>query len=257
MATAQETAAAESVVRSPVKGVRQAGRIGNRYRKTPDLSRNRRPGRLWITGRFGTLGAAFESMPWGAGEFMEQALGRAGRPAVFLDRDGVLNERVMGGYVRRPDDLRLLPGVPEALRRLRALGYFLIVVTNQQGVGKGLMSEADLEAVHRRLNEDLAGAGARLDSVYACPHLEGSGCGCRKPEPGMLLRAIAERNIDPAASWLAGDAPSDLEAARRAGVRPVLIGPPEIAPGEECPSFPDLLSLAAFLEDGRGAEVRE
>lgn len=149
---------------------------------------------------------------------------RAGSPAVFVDRDGTLNEPPPpGGFLTRPEDVRLLPGAAGALRRLKEAGYLLVVFSNQSGVARGVMTLADVEAVNARLAELLAGGGARLDGVYFCPHRDGDGCECRKPRPGMLLSAAKELGIDLARSWGMGDAARDLAAARAAGCRVILV----------------------------------
>lgn len=145
------------------------------------------------------------------------------RPAAFLDRDGVLNHRLPGDtYVTRPDELEVLPHAAEAVADLRRRGYLIVVVTNQRGVGRGLMSPDDLERVHARLRRELAAAGAPLDAIYACPHDRDDGCRCRKPRPGLIEQALAEHAIDLERSVLIGDSERDLEAGRAAGV-PVLL----------------------------------
>ncbi len=147
-----------------------------------------------------------------------------GRPAVFADRDGTINRNpTRGDFVTQPEDLDLLPGAPEALRRLKDAGYLIVVFTNQSGVGRGVMSAGDVRAVNARMSELLAEAGAPLDGVYFCPHLDKDGCECRKPKPGLLTRAAAELGIDLARSWGVGDGARDLEAARAAGCRVVLV----------------------------------
>ena len=146
------------------------------------------------------------------------------RPAAFLDRDGVLI--VDCGYPHRPDQLELIPGAAEAVKRLNAAGYVVVIVTNQSGVARGLFSEETMHGFNALLIARLAEAGARIDAVYACPfHAEAVDDRYRhpdhpdrKPNPGMLLRAIAEHDLDPARSLMIGDQPSDMEAARRAGV---------------------------------------
>ncbi len=145
-------------------------------------------------------------------------------PAVFLDRDGVLI--VDSGYPHRDEDLVLIPGAAEAVRRLNTLGYLVVIVTNQSGVARGYFSEDRMNAFNDLLVRKLAGKGARIGAVYACPfHDEAEDPKYfhpdhpdRKPNPGMILRAIADHDIDPARSFLIGDRPSDLEAARRAGM---------------------------------------
>ena len=146
------------------------------------------------------------------------------RPAAFLDRDGVLI--VDCGYPHRPDQLVLIPGAAEAVKRLNEAGYVTVIVTNQSGVARGLFSEETMHGFNALLVARLAEAGARIDAVYAAPHhaeavddrYRHPDHPDRKPNPGMLLRAIAEHDLDPARSLMIGDQPSDMEAARRAGV---------------------------------------
>jgi D-glycero-D-manno-heptose 1,7-bisphosphate phosphatase len=147
-----------------------------------------------------------------------------GRKAAFLDRDGVLN--LDRGYVHRLEDLVWVRGAQAAVRRLNAAGYLVLVVTNQSGIGRGYYDEAALEAVHAKLTADFTAAGAHIDAFYACPfHPEAvedryrhPDHPDRKPNPGLILRGIADFRVDPAASFLIGDKESDMEAARRAGV---------------------------------------
>jgi D-glycero-D-manno-heptose 1,7-bisphosphate phosphatase len=152
----------------------------------------------------------------------------ADRGAVFLDRDGVLNEDL--GYVHRPADLRWVDGAREAVARINHAGLLAIVVTNQSGVARGFYSEEDVRAFHAHMAAELATVGARVDAFYYCPYHEDgvvpryvvADHPDRKPNPGMLLRAIADFGVDPARSLVIGDRASDLEAARRAGVRGAL-----------------------------------
>lgn len=145
-------------------------------------------------------------------------------PAAFLDRDGVLIEDV--GYPHREDQLRFMPGAAEAVRRLNRLGYLCVIVTNQSGVARGMFSFEQMEAFNALIVRRLAAKGAIIGAVYACPyHAEASDPRWfhpdhpeRKPNPGMILRAIAERRIDQSRSFMIGDQPSDVEAARRAGI---------------------------------------
>ena len=148
----------------------------------------------------------------------------SGVPAVFLDRDGVLIEDT--GYPHLEEHLRLMPGAAEAVRQLNKLGYLCVIVTNQSGVARGLFSEAQMKAFNALIVRRLAAKQAVIGAVYACPfHSEGRVEAWihpdhpdRKPNPGMILRAMADHNIDPARSFMIGDQPSDMEAARRAGV---------------------------------------
>ena len=148
----------------------------------------------------------------------------SGVPAVFLDRDGVLIEDT--GYPHLEAHLRYIPGAGEAVRRLNSLGYLCVIVTNQSGVARGLFSEDQMKAFNALVVRGLAARGGVIGAAYACPfHAEAVDDRYRhpdhpdrKPNPGMILRAIAEHQIDPARSFLIGDQPSDLEAARRAGL---------------------------------------
>lgn len=142
-------------------------------------------------------------------------------PAIFLDRDGTLNKEI--GYLSRVEDLVLLPGVPKAIRALNERALPAIVITNQSGIGRGYYTEAAMQRVHDALAVRLAREGCHLDGFYHCPHHPDAGCDCRKPAPGMLIRAARERNIDLAASFVVGDKITDLQAGQRVGCRTVLI----------------------------------
>ena len=151
--------------------------------------------------------------------------------AAFLDRDGTLMED--SGFIGDPRRIRVLDGVPEALRRLAAAGYERIVVTNQSGVARGYFGEPDVEIVNAELARLLAANGASIDAFYYCAHLEG--CDCRKPLPGMVRRAVAERDIDLGASVMFGDSSSDMLLAKNAGIPGILVnelpgyaGPPPL-----------------------------
>jgi D-glycero-D-manno-heptose 1,7-bisphosphate phosphatase len=151
-----------------------------------------------------------------------------GDRAVFLDKDGTLVEDIP--YNVRPELIRLSPGAGEGLAVLHDAGYRLFVVSNQSGVARGFFPESALAAVEARLREPLSGFGVTLAGFSYCPHhIEGRiasyarACGCRKPAPGMIVRAAREHEIDPARSWLVGDILDDIEAGRRAGCRTVLL----------------------------------
>ncbi len=142
------------------------------------------------------------------------------RPALFLDRDGTVIEEV--AYLSRPEDVRLIPEAAALIRRANALGVAVVVVTNQGGIGRGYLGWEDYAAVEAAVAEALADAGARIDALYAAPHAP-SPAGIhatpyRKPAPGMLLRATEDLGLDLAASWIAGDCATDIEAGRRAGL---------------------------------------
>jgi D-glycero-D-manno-heptose 1,7-bisphosphate phosphatase len=150
------------------------------------------------------------------------------RPAVFLDRDGTVIEEV--SYLAHPDQVHLLPSATRAIRRLNELHIPVVVVTNQAGVARGYFPESRVAEVHARLDELLAQEGARIDGYYVCPHHPTHGvgafrteCQCRKPNPGLLLRAASELDLLLARSCMIGDKLSDLEAGARAGCRPVLV----------------------------------
>jgi len=169
------------------------------------------------------------------------------RAAVFLDRDGTIIAD--DNYLSEPAQVRLLPGAAEAIRCLRAAGYLIIVVSNQSGIARGLFTEERLAEINRRMEALLAAEGAHLDAIYYCPHLpEGTvakyarECDCRKPAPGLLLRAAREHNIDLSRSWIIGDAERDVEAGRRAGLtsRTILLAerrPPQTVAGAIAPSL--------------------
>jgi D-glycero-D-manno-heptose 1,7-bisphosphate phosphatase len=143
---------------------------------------------------------------------------------VILDRDGVLNyEAPEGSYVREPAEFRWLPGALEALALLRRAGLRLSVATNQAGVGRGLMSLAQLAAVHDRMQTEAAAHGGALDAVLYCPHAPEEQCSCRKPAPGLIQAAVARSGIAASDSIVVGDDRRDLEAAQRAGVAAVLV----------------------------------
>jgi len=152
----------------------------------------------------------------------------ARRPAVFIDRDGTLTEEV--GYVNHPQRLNLLPRSAAAVRRLNEAGIAAVVATNQAGLARGYFTEDVMNAVNQRLVGELKRAGAHLDGLYVCPHHPTEGvppfrteCDCRKPKPGLLLRAAKDLDLDLASSTIVGDKASDLAVARPVGARGVLV----------------------------------
>ncbi|MEM7151670.1 MAG: HAD-IIIA family hydrolase [Myxococcota bacterium] len=155
------------------------------------------------------------------------------RRTAFLDRDGTINRHV--GYVSRPEQIELLPGVGSAIRSLNRAGVQVVVVTNQPVVARGMCDETQLRAIHARLEGQLGAEGAYLDRLYYCPHHPHRGfegervelkveCDCRKPAPGLLLRAMSELRVDVATSAMFGDSLCDAQAGMRAGVEPLLLG---------------------------------
>lgn len=143
--------------------------------------------------------------------------------ALFFDRDGTLIDDV--GHIRDPTQVRLLAGAAAALREVRKAGFFLVLVSNQSGIARGLVSRGEAAAVHRRVVAELALAAVDLDDARYCPHAPDAGCACRKPAPGLLLAAAHELGVDLAASFMVGDKDSDVEAGRRAGCRSIRFAP--------------------------------
>lgn len=137
--------------------------------------------------------------------------------AVLLDRDGVINRRIVNGYVTQWKDFTFLPGVLGALRLLRENGYKVLVVSNQSCVGRGLLTWGELQAITRRMLLEVALAGGAIERVYYCPHAPGDGCSCRKPQPGLLVKAMEDHRVLPSQIYMVSDAESDMEAAARAG----------------------------------------
>ena len=146
--------------------------------------------------------------------------------AIFFDRDGTLNVDVH--YLHEPEKFVWIEGAIEAIRWANEHGYLVIVVTNQSGIARGYYDEATVHRLHDWMNAELRKHSAHIDAFYYCPHhIEGKlpayakSCDCRKPAPGMILRAIREHNIDSAVSWMFGDAASDVAAAENAGIKGV------------------------------------
>lgn len=137
---------------------------------------------------------------------------------VFLDRDGVINEKpVKGEYIRTPAEFRLLPNIADWIRLFNALELLVVVITNQRGVALGIMTEDDLAAIHAKMMRELAALGARLDDVFYCPHALDD-CDCRKPKPGLVHAARDKWNIDLSRSLLLGDSDNDRELAAACGI---------------------------------------
>ena len=153
--------------------------------------------------------------------------------AIFLDRDGTINKYV--GFLRNIDDFELIDGIAEAIRKINESGYLAIVVTNQPVIARGEVSFDELEEIHNKMETLLGKEGAYLDAIYYCPHHPHKGyegerlelkidCDCRKPKPGMLLKAAADFNIDLSQSWMVGDGENDVKAGLNAGCKTALIG---------------------------------
>ncbi len=144
------------------------------------------------------------------------------KSAIFLDRDGVINEN-RSDYVKSWEEVRILPGALAALRALARLDRPIIVISNQSAVGRGLTTAEAVEDIHERLAREVAEAGGRIDAFYYCPHRPDEGCACRKPAPGLLLQAAQELNLDLTRSCLIGDAAGDILAALAVGSFPILV----------------------------------
>jgi D-glycero-D-manno-heptose 1,7-bisphosphate phosphatase len=161
------------------------------------------------------------------------------KKAVFLDRDGVINRKAPEGqYVTRWEEIEFLSGACEAVRLLNHAGFFVVVVTNQRCVAKGLMTTEELDFLHLRMRREFEASGARLDAIYYCPHENEPPCICRKPQPGLLLEAARRHDVDLAASWMIGDSPRDVGAGRNAGSHTALL----VADAESATGGADLVA---------------
>ena len=174
-----------------------------------------------------------------------------GKPAVFFDRDGIINvpPPPEQRYITDPADFFLLPGFTEVLRACTEHGYPTYVVTNQKCVAIGRLSEEGLHAIHARMHDLLAEENLFLDGVYYCPHQESDKCSCRKPKPGMLLRAADEHGLDLDASLLIGDQPRDCEAGKAAGCRTILVNNEGMSSPHADIETTDLHALLPILHD--------
>ncbi len=150
------------------------------------------------------------------------------KPAVFLDRDGTINEQM--GYINHTCRFHLLPGAAEAIKRLNDAGIPVVVISNQSGLARGYFPEELLLAVHEKMNRLLAEHGAHVDGIYYCPHHPEAKkkefrevCSCRKPKPGLILQAAEEMNLAPEQSFVVGDRWSDIKTAANCGARSILV----------------------------------
>ncbi|MGM7701384.1 D-glycero-alpha-D-manno-heptose-1,7-bisphosphate 7-phosphatase [Pseudalkalibacillus sp. Hm43] len=146
--------------------------------------------------------------------------------AVFLDRDGVINDNKRP--VNRPEELILYPKAGEAIRLLNEAGYRVFVVTNQGGVGLGYLSEQDLKEIHAKMEEDLKTAGTGVHEIRACTHKPHEGCVCRKPDAGMILELAEKHSIDLHHSYMVGDRITDIQAGEKAGTQTIFIGDEDV-----------------------------
>jgi len=154
--------------------------------------------------------------------------------AIFLDRDGVINKKMPPhDYVKSWEEFEFLPGIEELIKNFNRQGYLVVVVTNQRGIARGLVSEEIVKGIHRQMIGELRKKGAIIDAVYYCPHNLEDDCDCRKPKPGMILRAAKELNIDLKESILIGDSESDLKAGKAVGCQAILFSKYPIKTGNE------------------------
>jgi len=165
---------------------------------------------------------------------------------VFLDRDGVINENLDNDYVKLWDQFRFLPKAKEAIKALTDAGWSIIIISNQAGVGKQLMSLQALEDVNARMIDEIESSGGRIKAVYYCPHTSDSRCECRKPEPGMILRAAWAFGIELPKSYLIGDKITDIQAGARAGCMTILVktgkGKEHLEQRSQWPVAPDYIA---------------
>ncbi len=183
------------------------------------------------------------------------------RRAVFLDRDGVINEN-RPDYVKNLEEFVVLPGVLQALRLLGSTGMLVIVVSNQSAINRGLVSRETVEEIHRRMMDLAQAAGGRIDAVFYCPHRPEEGCECRKPRPGLLVEAARRLEVNLPESYMVGDALSDVQAALAVGAQPLMVltgrGREQAARLLEqglgkVPVFEDLPEAAAWILRQEGA----
>jgi len=152
----------------------------------------------------------------------------SGKPAVFLDRDGTINEQM--GYINHTCRFQLLPGAANAIKKLNDAGIPVVVISNQSGLARGYFPEELLVAVHEKMNRQLAEVGAHVDGIYYCPHHPEAkeerfraACNCRKPKPGLVLQASEEMGLDPKRSYMVGDRWSDIKTAANCGATSILV----------------------------------
>lgn len=179
-------------------------------------------------------------------------------PTAFLDRDGTINRDRAGVYITRPSQLKIYAAAPAALRLISAKGYRVVVITNQSGIGRGYMTLAESKAINRQLLRGLRRARARVDAVYFCPHGPDEKCACRKPAPGLIREAVKDSPADMPRSFMAGDKKSDLQMAKNAGLKGLLVltGQGKSVAGRS-PAYKNLLTLARALPDLSGNAARK
>lgn len=153
-----------------------------------------------------------------------------GKWTLFIDRDGVINTRIVDDYVKKPSEFEFIEGTIEAISIFSKIFHPVIVVTNQQGIGKGLMTEDDLFIIHKKMKKEVINGGGKIDAVYHCPDLANSGSKNRKPEIGMALQALADfPEIEFSKSIMIGDSISDMQFGKNAGMKTIFVGDSEKA----------------------------
>ncbi len=166
------------------------------------------------------------------------------KKCVFFDRDGIVNKHPNNYYIRTWDEFRLMPGFMESLKVAQDKGYVAVIITNQQGVGKGEYTAETVEMIHSNLIAKLGEWGQEILDVYYCPHLAADECTCRKPLPGMILTAAEKHGIDLAASWMIGDQERDIQSGHGAGCQCVRVHPsPKTAAEHRIDSMDQLPAL--------------
>jgi D-glycero-D-manno-heptose 1,7-bisphosphate phosphatase len=168
--------------------------------------------------------------------------------AFFLDRDGIINERLIGDYVKSIDEFVFIEDFFNLFKKIKDHDFLAILISNQQGVGKGLMTAADLEDIHNYMQNELSEkTGYRLDDIFTCSSLASENDYRRKPNPGMILEAIEKYDIDPSQSFMVGDSLSDIEAGKRAGVNTIYIGENKITNADF--NFVNIMEFVKHFED--------
>ncbi len=171
------------------------------------------------------------------------------RRTIFFDRDGIINKRIVDDYVKHVEEFEFNPEIFEIFRHIKTIGYLAILVTNQQGIGKNVMTEAELNKVHDYMQQGLKEkAGYQFNDIYFCPQLEADQSYDRKPNPGMLYRAFEKWDVDVENSWMIGDSTKDAIAGKRANLNTILVGDYS---KEDCPEadkiFNTLQEAADFI----------
>jgi len=144
--------------------------------------------------------------------------------AILLDRDGVINKKASkGDYIKSEEAFEWLPGAKEAIKVFKERGHLVLVISNQRGIARGLMTQEDVGEIHDSIQQDLGKIGARIDRFYYCPHDDKDNCSCRKPKTGLIEKALEEFHFEPKESFLVGDAETDIEMGKKMGLKTILV----------------------------------